>query len=141
MANCPRRSRLTQTFAVPDEDDIYDDASIAPLDKTGTAEDTNNTNLIDINKTITAFLNNANSQSRSTAPLTPLPVTLRQRLEHSFSRGREAAVHLIRILRRGTSQFGSRQEYGYPTRLKGMIMAIKYSTIQRTVVTGRVVNL
>ncbi|KAF2628304.1 hypothetical protein BU25DRAFT_458144 [Macroventuria anomochaeta] len=75
MANCPRRSHLTQTFVVPDEDDIYDDASIAPLDETRTAEDTDNTSLIDINETIATFLTNADSQSQSTAPLTPLPVT------------------------------------------------------------------
>jgi hypothetical protein len=74
MANHSRRSRLTQTFAIPDEDDIYDDASIVPLDRTGTAEDTDNTCLIDINMTIATFLNNANSQSQSTAPPTPLPV-------------------------------------------------------------------
>jgi hypothetical protein len=74
MANHPRRSCLTQTFAVPDEDDIYDDASIAPLDESGTAEDTDNTSLIDINETIAAFLNNTNSQSQSTAPPMPLPV-------------------------------------------------------------------
>jgi hypothetical protein len=61
MANRPRRSRLTQTFAVPNEDDIYDDASIAPLDETGTAEDTDNNSLIDINKTIAALLNDADS--------------------------------------------------------------------------------
>jgi hypothetical protein len=75
MANRPRRSRLTQTFAVPVEDDIYDDASIAPLDETGTAEDTDNTSLIDINGTIAAFLNDADSQSQSTAPPTPSPFT------------------------------------------------------------------
>jgi hypothetical protein len=35
MANRPRRSGAIQTFAVPDEDDIYDDlpASIAPLEE------------------------------------------------------------------------------------------------------------
>ncbi|KAF2829077.1 hypothetical protein CC86DRAFT_403732 [Ophiobolus disseminans] len=75
MANRPRRSRLTQTFAVPDKDDTYDDASIALLDDTGTAEDTDNTSLIDINERIVAFLNDADTQSQSTVPLTPLPVT------------------------------------------------------------------
>ncbi|KAI0616173.1 hypothetical protein TUN199_11839, partial [Pyrenophora tritici-repentis] len=74
MTNRPRRSRLTQTFVIPDEDDIYDDASIAPLDETGAAEDTENTSLIDINETIAAFLNDADSQSQSTAPPTPSPV-------------------------------------------------------------------
>jgi hypothetical protein len=63
MANRPRRSRLTQTFAVPNEDNIYDNASIAPLDESGTAEDTDNTSLIDINERIAAFLNDADSQS------------------------------------------------------------------------------
>ena len=52
MVNRPGRSRLTQPFAVPDEDDIYDDASIVPLDETGTAEDTDDTSLVDINETI-----------------------------------------------------------------------------------------
>jgi hypothetical protein len=61
MANRPRRSRLTQTFAVPNEDDIYNDVSIAPLDESGTAEDTENTSLININETIVAFLNNTDS--------------------------------------------------------------------------------
>lgn len=32
MADRTRRSSLTQTFAVPDEDDIYYDPSIAPLE-------------------------------------------------------------------------------------------------------------
>ncbi|KAF7448758.1 Dimer-Tnp-hAT domain containing protein [Pyrenophora tritici-repentis] len=74
MANRPRRSRVTQTFAVPDEDDIYDNASIAPLDESGTAEDTDNTSLIDINERIASFLNDADSQSQSSAPPTPSPV-------------------------------------------------------------------
>jgi hypothetical protein len=74
MANRPRRSRLTQTFAVPDEDDIYDNASITPLDESGTAEDTDNTSLIDINERIAAFLNDADSQSQLSAPPTPSPV-------------------------------------------------------------------
>jgi hypothetical protein len=63
MANRPRRSRLTQTFAVPDEDDIYDNVLIAPLDKLGTAEDTDNTSLVNSNERIAAFLNDADSQS------------------------------------------------------------------------------
>jgi hypothetical protein len=74
MANCPRRSHLTQTFAIPDENDIYDNASIALLDESGTAENTDNTSLTDINKTIAAFLNNADSQSQSSVPPTHLPV-------------------------------------------------------------------
>jgi hypothetical protein len=74
MANCPRRSHLTQIFAVPDENDIYDNASIALLDESGTAENTDNTSLTDINKTIAAFLNNADSQSQSSVPPTHLPV-------------------------------------------------------------------
>jgi hypothetical protein len=32
MADRPRRSGFTQTFTVPDEDDIYDNLSIAPLE-------------------------------------------------------------------------------------------------------------
>jgi hypothetical protein len=75
VANRPSRSRLTQAFAVPDEDDIYDDASIAPLDETGTAEATDNNSLIDINETIAAFLHDADSQSQSTATPMPSPVT------------------------------------------------------------------
>ena len=54
---------------------IHDDASIAPVDETRTAEDTYNTRLIDINETIAAFLTDADSQSQSTAPPTPSPVT------------------------------------------------------------------
>jgi hypothetical protein len=63
MANRPRRSRLTQTFAVPNKDNVYDNALIAPLDESGTAEDTNNTSLININERITAFLNDTDSQA------------------------------------------------------------------------------
>jgi hypothetical protein len=74
MANRPKRSRLTQTFAVPDKDNIYDNALIAPLDESGTAEDTDDTSLIDINETIATFLNNADSQSQLSAPATPSPV-------------------------------------------------------------------
>jgi hypothetical protein len=75
MADRPRRKRLTQTFAVLDENDIHDDASIALLDETGTAENTDNTSMIDINERIAAFLNDADSQSQSTTPPTPSPVT------------------------------------------------------------------
>jgi hypothetical protein len=74
MANRPRKSRLTQTFTVSDENDIYDNASFAPLDKSGTAEDTDNTSLTDINKRTAAFLNNADSQSQSSVSPTHLPV-------------------------------------------------------------------
>ena len=53
MADRPRRSGLTQRFAVPDEDDIYDDPSIALLeDASGPAEETHAliTNYIDSNQ-------------------------------------------------------------------------------------------
>jgi hypothetical protein len=52
MANRPRRSGAIQTFAVPDEDDIYDDlpASIAPLEEEfEPIEDTNSPSLPDDN--------------------------------------------------------------------------------------------
>jgi hypothetical protein len=46
MADRPRRSSLTQTFAVTDEDDIYDDLSIAPLeDAPGPTEETSTSSL------------------------------------------------------------------------------------------------
>lgn len=52
MASRPRRSGLTQTFAIPNEDDIYDDASIAPLDESGSTEDTDSPGLHDISETL-----------------------------------------------------------------------------------------
>jgi hypothetical protein len=67
-----------------EEDDIYDDASIAPLDETGTAEDTDNISLIDINKTNATFLNDADSQSQSNAPPTTSPVTPAMETEAQF---------------------------------------------------------
>ena len=41
----------------------------------GPYRDTDTTSLIDINETIAAILTDANSQSQSTAPSTPSPVT------------------------------------------------------------------
>jgi hypothetical protein len=77
MADRPRRSGLTQTFAVPDEDDIYDDPSIAPLeDAPGHTEETNASSLYNTNETITAFLNGSYSptvESQLTTPPTPTP--------------------------------------------------------------------
>ena len=60
MASRSRRSGLTQTFAVPDEDDIYDNASITPLeDAPRPAEETGTSSLHDINETIAAVSNNS----------------------------------------------------------------------------------
>jgi hypothetical protein len=78
MANRPRRSGLTQTFAVPNEDDIYDDASIAQLDESGPTEDTDSSGLHDISETLAAFLNDANTPTiddQSSVPPSPSPVT------------------------------------------------------------------
>jgi hypothetical protein len=61
MANRPRRSGLIQTFAIPHEDDIYEDASIVPLNKSGAIEDTDSPGLHNINETLTAFLDDINS--------------------------------------------------------------------------------
>jgi hypothetical protein len=77
MADRPRLSGLTQTFAVPDEDDVYDDPSIAPLeDAPGPAEDTDNSGLYNTNETIAAFFNGSYSptvESQSTTIPTPTP--------------------------------------------------------------------
>jgi hypothetical protein len=77
MADRPRRSGLTQTFAVPDEDDIYDDPSIAPLeDAPGPAEETDTSDLYNTEETITAFFNDSYSptvESQSTTTPTPTP--------------------------------------------------------------------
>jgi hypothetical protein len=88
MANRPRRSGATQTFAVPDEDDIYDDspASIALLkEESEPVEDTNSPSFPDndINETLAAFFYDVNSnsnsnsipivESQSTAPPIPAP--------------------------------------------------------------------
>jgi hypothetical protein len=78
MANRPRRSGLTQTFAVPNEDDIYDDASIAQLDESGPTEDTDSSGLHEISETLAAFLNDANTltiDNQSSAPPSPSLVT------------------------------------------------------------------
>jgi hypothetical protein len=62
MADRPRRSGLTQIFAVPDEDDIYDNPSIVPLeDAPGYTEETNASSLYNTNEIITAFLNGSYS--------------------------------------------------------------------------------
>lgn len=77
MADRPRRSGLTQRFAVPDEDDIYDDPSIVPLeDVPGPAEETDTFGLYKTNETIAAFFNGSHSptvESQSTITPTPTP--------------------------------------------------------------------
>jgi hypothetical protein len=86
MTNRPWRSGATQTFAVPDEDDIYNDspASIALLEEEfKPVEDTNSPSFPDntINKTAAAFFydsdSNSNSiitvESQSAAPSTLTP--------------------------------------------------------------------
>ena len=77
MANRPRRSGLTQRFAVPDEDDIYDNPSIVPLeDVPGPAEETDTFGLYKTNETIAAFFNGSHSptvESQSTITPTPTP--------------------------------------------------------------------
>ena len=89
MANRPRRSGATQTFAVPDEDDIYDNwpASITSLEEEfEPVEDTNSPSFPDndINETLAAYSYDGNSnsnsiptvESQSTAPPTPTPRTI-----------------------------------------------------------------
>ncbi|CAG5180852.1 uncharacterized protein ALTATR162_LOCUS9469 [Alternaria atra] len=70
MTNRPRRSGATQTFAVPDEDDIYNNspASITLLEEEfRPVEDTNSPSFSDnnINETLAAFFYDANSNSNS----------------------------------------------------------------------------
>jgi hypothetical protein len=70
MADQPRRSGLTQTSAVPDEDVIYHDPSIAPLeDSLGPAEETDTLGLYNTDETIAVFFNSSYSptvESQST---------------------------------------------------------------------------
>jgi hypothetical protein len=77
MADRPRRSGLTQTFAAPNEDDIYDDLTIAPLeDALGPTEETDTSGLYNTDETITAFFNGSYSltvESQSTTISTPTP--------------------------------------------------------------------
>jgi hypothetical protein len=77
MADRLRRSGPTQTFAVPDEDDIYDDLSIAPLeDALGPTEETDTSGLYNTSETITAFFNGLYSltvESQLTRTPTPTP--------------------------------------------------------------------
>jgi hypothetical protein len=78
MTNRPQRSGLTQTFAIPHEDDIYEDASIAPLDESGPTKDTDSSGLHDISETLAAFLADTKTptiDSQSTAPPSPSSVT------------------------------------------------------------------
>jgi hypothetical protein len=78
MTNRPRRSGLTQTFAIPHKDHIYEDASITSLDELGPTKDTDSPGLYDISETLTAFLNDANTltiDSQSTGPSSSSPVT------------------------------------------------------------------
>jgi hypothetical protein len=78
MANRPRRSGLTQTSAVPDEDDIDDDPSIAPLeDAPGPTEETDTLGIYNTDETIAMFFDSSysptvESQSTTTTP-TPTP--------------------------------------------------------------------
>jgi hypothetical protein len=77
MANQPRQSGLTQTFTVPNEDDMYDDPSIALLeDALRPTEETNTSGLYNTDETITAFFNSSYSptvESQSTTISTPTP--------------------------------------------------------------------
>jgi hypothetical protein len=77
MADRPRRSGFTQTFTIPDEDDIYDNLSIALLeDAPGPAEETDTSSLYNTNETIAAFFNgsyNPTLENQSTTPPTPTP--------------------------------------------------------------------
>ena len=62
MADQPRQSGLTQTFTVPNEDDIYDDPLIALLeDAPGPTEETNTSNLYNTKETVTMFFNSSYS--------------------------------------------------------------------------------
>jgi hypothetical protein len=70
MTNRPRRSGATQTFAVPDEDDIYNNSpgSIALLEEEfKPVEDTNSPNFPNntINETPAAFFYDSDSNSNS----------------------------------------------------------------------------
>ena len=69
MTNRQRRSGATQTFAVPDEDDIYNDslASIAQLEgEFKPVEDINSPSFHNnIDKTLAAFFYDINSNSNS----------------------------------------------------------------------------
>ena len=86
MAYRPRRSGATQIFAIPDEDDIYNNspASIAPLqEEFEPVEDTNSPSFPNdnMNETLAAFVYDADSdnnriltvESQSTTPSTPTP--------------------------------------------------------------------
>ena len=77
IVNRPRRSGPTQTFAVPKEDDIYDDPSITPLeDALKRTEETDTSGLYNAGETITAFFNGLYSptvESQSTITPTPTP--------------------------------------------------------------------
>jgi hypothetical protein len=70
MAYRPQRSGATQTFAVPDEDNIYNDspASIVLLEKEfKPVKDTNSPSFPNnnMNETLAAFFYNANSNNNS----------------------------------------------------------------------------
>jgi len=71
MANRPQRSGATQTFAVPDEDKIYNDSpvSIALLEEEfEPVEDPNSPSFPNnnMNETLAAFFFDANSNNNST---------------------------------------------------------------------------
>jgi hypothetical protein len=75
MAERPTQSGLTQTFAVPDKDDIYDDPSIAPLEGAlGSVEETDTLGLYSTNETIAVFFNSSYSLTvESQIITTPMP--------------------------------------------------------------------
>ena len=71
MAHRPRRSGATQTFAIPDEDDIYNDssASIALLEEEfEPVEDTNSPSFPNnhMNKTLAAFFSSTTPTATTT---------------------------------------------------------------------------
>jgi hypothetical protein len=83
MANCLRRSGLTQTFAVPFEEDIYDDETNNPPAFTEQLEQEyeplEEDSYPDVDETLATFLNDNNNltvDSLSTVPpSTPVPST------------------------------------------------------------------
>jgi hypothetical protein len=122
MANRPRSSGATQTFAVPDEDDIYDHspASITLLEEEfEPVEDTNSPSFPnnDINETLAAYFYDGNSNSNSVPTVeASLLHLLRQRLGQStlllylvrnFLSGRDRAVLRTEAQGRRTRRCGS----------------------------------
>jgi hypothetical protein len=133
MTNRPQRSGLTQTFAIPHEDDIYEDASIAPLDESGPTKDTDSSGLHDISETLAAFLADTKTptiDSQSTAPPSPSSVT-------------PATVTGAQFLKRKRDSntphrgLGQKDKTVWNTRLRRMITATRSSTAQGITVTGK----